>query len=69
MGERLLTKHDVAERYRVHWKTIERLEREGKIPKRADKSKVPIADPRWREADIDAHIASMFETEKAEQAA
>jgi predicted DNA-binding transcriptional regulator AlpA len=65
--ERLLTQSEVAERYSIHPKTVPRMEEAQRIPPR-----VPGwvgRRPRWRERDIDQHIADMCEAARAEQVA
>jgi hypothetical protein len=55
--ERLLSKKQVAIMYGCHYKTVETLEKQGKIPARVED--YPLADARWLESEIVSHLRGM----------
>jgi len=61
--ERLLNVAEVAERYGVHWKTLDKYLKRQDFPK-------PVAlfgnkrNRRWREADVNNHIRALFPEKK-----
>ncbi len=62
----LLTSHDVADRYRVHVRTVPDLVKDGRIPPPLEGWKG--ATKRWLKSEIIAHIRAMRKRETAEQA-